>query len=570
MTSPPAPATPFPQLDQVLSRLKEGSRAFARLSIDDRIQLLERMRFGYRAIADESVVAACRAKGIDPSSTLSGEEWLLGPLLVIRNLRLLAESLREVKRYGAPRLERSAMRTLADGRLALRVYPTNKLDAALLYKHLGEAYFLPGVTADEVHEHQARFYRQRHDGRLCLVLGAGNVNAIPSMDCLYKMFVDGAACVLKMNPVNAYLGPLLERAFQPAIERGFLAVVYGGAEEGEYLARHPAVDEVQMTGSDRAHDALVWGPPGPERDARKRRSTPLLDKPIGSELGNISPVIVVPGPYTEDELAFQGLNIAGMVGNNASFNCVAARLLVTPRQWHRRGQLVEAVARGLSRVPPRKAYYPGAEERWRRFTEGRRGVRLFGEPGSDRLPIALLPDLDPADAREPMFSEEPWCPVLGEVSLPGAGAVEFLEQAVRFVNERVWGTLCAMLIVHPETQRDPAAAEAVEKAIRELRYGAVCVNTWAGAQFGLCTTPWGAHPSSTPQDIQSGRGFFHNTLLLEQVEKCVVRAPVKSWPIHPWFPGHRNLEGLGRRLVELEMEPSWLKLPGVAAAALAG
>ena len=46
-----------------------------------------------------------------------------------------------------------------------------------------------------------------------------------------KLFNQGKVCVLKMNPVNAYLGPILEEAFAEAIARGFLAIVYGGAEE---------------------------------------------------------------------------------------------------------------------------------------------------------------------------------------------------------------------------------------------------------------------------------------------------------------------------------------------------
>ena len=49
------------------------------------------------------------------------------------------------------------------------------------------------------------------------------------MDALYKMFVEGMVCVLKMNPVNEYLGPYLERALEPLIARGYLRIVYGGA-----------------------------------------------------------------------------------------------------------------------------------------------------------------------------------------------------------------------------------------------------------------------------------------------------------------------------------------------------
>ena len=557
-------------LGSVIGRVKEQARAFTRLSIPERIGLLRAIRGRYRRIAEESVIAACRAKGLDPDSPRAGEEWLIGPMIVIRNLRLLEESLASIQAHGVPRIPRQWMRTLPDGRLAIRVFPASRLESMLLPNHQAEVHLQPGVTADNVGEHQAHFYRKPHDGRLCAVLGAGNVNAIPPTDALYKMFVEGAVCVLKMNPVNEYVGPFIERAFQPLIERGYFAVVYGGPEEGRALVEHPLVDEVHMTGSDRTHDAIVWGPPGPESDERRRRGEPVLRKAITSELGNITPVIVVPGPYRDAELEYQARNVAGMVANNASFNCTAAKLLVVPKGWNGRDRFLAALERALELDAPRKAYYPGAQERWRRFTERRPDLRLIGSPQQGELAYAIIPDVDPGRADDPVFSQEPWCAVLAETRLDGADVPSFLDTAVRFLNERVWGTLSANLVVHPSTMRDPAGAVAVEKAIRDLRYGSVVVNTWTGAVFALGCTPWGGHPSSTLANIQSGRGWVHNTFMLEDVEKAVVRAPIRSTPIPPWFTGHRTVNALARKLVDLEMAPSWLKIPSVAATALRG
>jgi aldehyde dehydrogenase (NAD(P)+) len=565
-----APRTATQKLDELVSRTRDGALAFARLSVQERLRLVEEMREGYRTIAEQSVHAACQAKGIDPYSPTAGEEWLSGPIIVVRNLRLLSDSLKDIARKGAPRIDPSWVRKLSDGRLAINVYPVNALDAMLLPKHAAEVYLQPGVTLDNLAEHQASFYRHPHEGKVCLVLGAGNVNSIPPTDCAYKMFVEGTVCILKMNPVNAYLGPYLERAFRSAVEKGFFAVVYGGAEEGAYLINHPQIDQVHITGSDKTHDLIVWGPPGPDREARKRRNEPLLKKSITSELGNISPVIVVPGPYEEDELGFQADNIAGMVANNASFNCNAAKLLVTPRTWEQRAQLMDRVEKSIGQAPVRKAYYPGAEQRWRHFTEGRKGLRLVGKAQSGELPYALIPDVDPTRTDDFIFNEEPWCAVLSETGLLGNDPVSFLKNAVQFVNEELWGTLNATLVVHPKTLEDPAAQQAVDDAIRDLRYGAVAVNTWPATLFALGTAPWGAHPTSTLQDIQSGRGWVHNSLMLEEIEKCVMRAPLKSLPISLWFPGHKTLLQVARRLLDFEMDPSWLKVPGIATAALRG
>jgi aldehyde dehydrogenase (NAD(P)+) len=476
--------------------------------------------------------------------------------------------LREIQSEGTPHLERSWMKTLPDGRLAIKVFPTNSLDAMLLAKHEAWVHMEPGITPDNIREHQASFYKKPHDGKLCVVLGAGNVNSIPPTDVLYKMFVEGTVCILKMNPVNAYVGPFVERAFKPAMDRGFFAVVYGGAEEGGYLVNHPQVDEVHITGSDKTHDAMVWGPPGPEREARKRRKEPLLKKEISSELGNVSPVIVIPGPYGESELGYQADNVAGMVTNNASFNCNSAKLLVTQKEWAQRQAFVERVEKGLGKGAVRKAYYPGAEQRWKQFTDGRPGLKLIGNAAAGELPYAVIPNVDPTHADDRVFIQEPWCTVLSETALPAKDAAAFLEEAVKFVNERVWGTLCVTLVVHPKSEKDPVLGAAIERAIRELKYGSVVLNSWAGAVFGLGTAPWGGHPSSSLDDIQSGRGWVHNTFMLEGIEKCVLRAPVKAFPPAPWFPGHRSVHQLGQRLVEFEYSPSWLKVPGLATAAM--
>ena len=79
-----------------------GSHAWVKVSINERIALLEELRRAYHAIAEPSVRAACQAKGIDPESPTAGEEWLAGPLVVLRNLRLLVESLQDIQRHGAP------------------------------------------------------------------------------------------------------------------------------------------------------------------------------------------------------------------------------------------------------------------------------------------------------------------------------------------------------------------------------------------------------------------------------------------------------------------------------------
>ena len=343
------------------------------------------MQAGYLRVAERMVRAGCTAKGLTPGTPAEAEEWATGPWAVVRHLRLVAASLASLRRRGNTSI--GMVRRTADDQLNVRVFPANTIDGVLFAGITVDVRMEAGMTEAELHASRAGFYKgRRHDGRTVLILGAGNLPGIPVMDVVTKLFNEGKVCLLKMNPVNAYLGPFIAEAFAEAVRRNYLAVVYGGAEEGAYLAQHSGIDEIHLTGSHRTYDALMWGPPGPEQDARKARGTPLISKPMTAELGNVSPVLVVPGPYTDRELAFQAESIAGAFAHNASFNCNAPTMLVTPRGWPRRAGLLDAIERALAGAPVRRAYYPGATERWQRLTARRAGSGPWARPDRGSFP----------------------------------------------------------------------------------------------------------------------------------------------------------------------------------------
>ncbi len=382
---------------------------------------------------------------------------------------------------------------------------------------------------------------------MALVLGAGNVASIAPMDALTKLFSEKQTVLLKMNPVNAYLGPFIEEGFRALVERRFFRVVYGGAAEGAYLCQHAGVDEIHLTGSDRTHDAIVFGP-GEEGVRRKAERRPLLAKRITSELGNVSPVIVVPGPWRAGDFAFHAANIAGQLVNNAGCNCNAVRVVIQHAGWPGREKLLAAMRVVLAGIPPRRGYYPGAAERWQAYAAAHPDADRIGTPREGELPWLLAAGLDPGNADDICFTQEAFCSVASETALAAGDPVEFLERAVAFANETLWGTLNAGIIVHPASLRDPVVAAAVEQAIADLRFGTVSVNQWAAAGYAAVTTPWGGFAGSDIYDVRSGIGEVHNTPMFSRVQKNVIRGPFRVWPVPPWFPTCRNAHVIARRL----------------------
>ncbi|MGD8826113.1 MAG: aldehyde dehydrogenase family protein, partial [Myxococcales bacterium] len=364
-------------LDEALAILEDHKQEWAALDIDERIELLEHLREGMVEVAESWVVAAVEAKGLTFGTAEEGEEWMTGPATTLRNIQLLIASLQDIQEHGVPQLPKPAF-ARPDGQVVAPVLPANVWDSILFQGFTAEVWMQPEVTLDNLRENQAAFYREKDPkGRIALVLGAGNVASIGPMDALYKLFVEGQVVLLKMNPVNEYLGPFVDQAFAALRERGFFRVVYGGAAEGDYLCRHERVEEIHITGSDKTHDAIVFGV-GEEGEQRKSNGNPRNDKRLTCELGNVSPIIVVPGPWSNKDLDFHGVNIASSVVNNAGYNCSATRVVIQHQQWGKREALLDSIKKAFARAADRRPYYPGSKDRQQTFLEHHPDAELFG------------------------------------------------------------------------------------------------------------------------------------------------------------------------------------------------
>ena len=120
----------------------------------------------------------------------------------------------------------------------------------------------------------------------------------------------------------------------------------------------------------------------------------------------------------------------------------------------------------------------------------------------------------------------------------------------------------------------------LEDATSELAYGNVGVNAWTASGYLLPMATWGAYPGHTHDDIGSGIGVVHNTMLFDWPEKSVVYAPFHPFPRSiirgefnlspkpPWFVTHRNAHKVGERITRFAADPGWRRLPALFAAAL--
>lgn len=553
-------------IDSMIQRLLDAPVRKHGLSLERRIDLCRSCVETLMPTVDDWIDAGARGKQCPDRVDVMAEELLSGPLIAVRLLRLLEQSFSDLLLYGHTRLpqaEALPYERRIHGKSMLPIFPTLSLWDRLIFR---------GISADailmeraEPRKRHSDLYRQLQDtsvSKISLVLGAGNVSSVPFSDAIHKSLVCGHQVILKMNPVNAYLKPIFERAFAPLFQEGLLVAIEGDSQVGQALVDHPDVDDVHLTGSAHTHDRIVWGDDPQEILARKEAGTPRLTKPVTSELGNVSPWIIVPGVYSTKELTSQAMHLAASITNNAGFNCLATRVIVTCQNWPQRREFLRLLQQNLQSIPKRPAYYPGALERYRRFTQTN-----IDPDDSGCLPYRLL-ESQSIDQNPLVFQEESFTCVCVETPLASQTASQFLDEAVALCNLRLPGTLCASVSfpkLFVEQKR-----RIISQALGTLRYGCVSVNQWSALAYSLLTPPWGGAPGASLEDAQSGIGQVHNTYLLERVEKTILYGPLVNFPKPVWFPGHRNALRVGRELIGLYHQPSNYRLMKLFQHALMG
>ena len=563
-------------LDKAINILNTNKDNWVNLPISEKIPLFKSLSSKTSSVAKDWVDAAVKAKSINVNSPLSGEEWTSGPWALIYGAESMVGTLKALDNGKNPPIGK--IRSRPDGQLVANIFPYNIYHHLLLSGIRAEVWMQKNVNKDNFDDHIAQVYKSNsQNGNVSLVLGAGNVSSIPPLDVLDRLFAHLSVSILKMHPVNDYLKDIFEKIFEDFISAGFVQIVSGGADVGKYLCNHEEIDHIHITGGAKTYNSIVFGS-GEEGEKRKNQGEIQINKTITAELGCVTPIIVVPGPWSKADIKYQSENIATQKLHNASFNCIAGQVLVLPESWNLSNDLLEEVKSTISSTKLREPYYPGANDRHDAVKQTYGNCEQIDKNGSfSRL---LVTDLDYKSSNEYLFNNEVFVGALAQTFLPGESPKEYLLNTIKFCNEKLWGTLGANIIIHPKTIKE--LGPDLENIISELKYGSIGINTWCAMAFLTAECTWGAFPGHTANDIQSGNGVVHNTRLFDKPEKTVVYAPFSPFPrnllkgeIHmfpkpPWFVTNKQAHNVSRRFTYFQAKPGPFHLPGLFLDALRG
>ncbi len=546
--------TPVAALDVAVAELRAAADGWVRATPEARIRLLDEVIRATLPVADRWTELASRHEGLDPAGPDSAEESIVGPYIFVRGARLHRDAIRAIARAGVPHIP-GPVRTLPDGRVTARVFPAGLVDRATYIGTDADVWMDRAVTAESLPSTMATPYRQPPPGRVCLVLGGGNASSIGPLDVLHKLFVELQVVVLKMHPVMAHLDEVQAAALAPLVRAGVLRIVHGGAAGGW---RTSPVTRAWTRSTSPAPTAptrpssIGTGPGGRGPQAPRRPgAAQAVHRGAGQPDARSS---WCPAAGARRTWTTTPRTSSTMLTNNAGFNCTTSRVIVTA------GGL--AAARRADGPDPARAW-PRCRRAWP-TTRGRRsGSRpsarctrrrsASARPGDGHLPWMLIPDLSPDAVGDPCYRIEAFCSVTAETTIDAPDAAAFLERAVRFANETLWGTLNATLIVDPRTARDPAVGPRCRAGDRRPALRDGLAQPLVGDRVRPRDHAVGrvSRATSAP-DIGSGTGFVHNPLMFERVEKTVVRSPFRAWPKPIWFAGHRTAHRVVPHLVRFE------------------
>ena len=314
--------------------------------------------------------------------------------------------------------------------------------------------------------------------------------------------------------------------------------------------------------------------PGEEGAARKAAGPPRLEKPITSELGGVSPIIVVPGSGQAD-LRFQAEHVATQRLHNGGFNCIAAQVVVLSSDWAQKDAFLDRLRAALGARARAPGLVPGQRRR------GCRARALY--PGAE---AARRHAGGPAHRPRPRRRRR--AGLHARVLRPGARRgraarhrAAFLDAAVDAVNQRLAARSAptSSPIPRPLARSAPALRGRDRRAA--LRHGSR--STPGPASATSRRAPPGARSPATPWTTSRAASASSTTPCCSTTPsarscagrsgRCPARCSTASSPICPSRRGsstNRTAATTGRRLTAFAADPSWSALPGIFASALRG
>ena len=533
-------------IDRNISKLRVNSSEFLNLSKENLITMLDQTIDNIKTISYYWATLSSEKKGILNKSK-EGEEWVGGPFACIYAIQYFKDSLMNEDGLDKENFD--------DSNKSYKVFPTKNIEKLTFPFVEGEVRFGKNLSFDQINEYRGFANRFKNNKpKITLVLGAGNVSSIPVLDALFHMIAYKSVIYMKLNPVNDYLLPIFIQIFEPFISRGYMIIAEGDKDASEYLTQHDGFHQTHLTGSKFTYENIVYGRILDDKERSLKTLPKVNKKPITTELGNVTPIIVHPGNWSRAEIKHQAKKIVTAKLTNSGFNCIAAQVIVLPKGWKHTQKLKDEIIFYLKKVGDTTSYYPGASETLKELIQNENYDQVNNL--SCNTPF-LVSDLD---LEKEYANREVWSTVLYFKEIPFSSHENYALNSIDYVNNELWGNLGVSVLIKNHKKKTNQVI--LNTYVEELKYGNVAINEWSALGGMIPTLPWGGYPGNKDNDIQSGQGYVHNSLLFESPLKGVVYSKFRvSRLIEPGlFVTNNKAHRIGKHLTYYQATNSKINL----------
>jgi hypothetical protein len=533
-------------IDRNISKLRVNSAEFLNLDKTNLISMLEQTVDNIKTISYYWASLSSEKKG-HLTKSKEGEEWIGGPFSCIYALQYFIDYLQNDDGLDVTKFDESTK--------SYKVFPTKNIEKLLFPFLEGEIRFGKNLNFNQINEYRGFANRfNNNKPKITLILGAGNVSSIPVLDALFHMIAHKSVIYIKLNPVNDYLLPIFTQVFEPFISRGFMIITEGDMEASKYLTEHEGFQQIHLTGSNYTYENIVYGRTLSDKERSLKTLPKINKKPITTELGNVTPIIVHPGNWSRAEIRHQAKKIVTAKLNNSGFNCIAAQVIILPKNWKHTDKLKRDIKYYLKKVGDTTSYYPGASENLNDLVQTENYDQINNLSCSTPF---LVSDLN---LEKEYANKEVWSTALYFQELPYSTYENFCSKAVDYVNNHLWGNLGVTVLIKNHKKKTNQGI--LNTYIEELKYGTVAINEWSALGFVIPTLPWGGYPGNKDNDIQSGQGYVHNALLFESPQKGIVYSRFRLSPLidPPWFVTNKKAHRIFRHLTYYQATKSKINL----------
>ena len=532
-------------IDRFISTLRTKSKEFNSISNVQLASMLEETISNIKEVSYFWATICSDNKGTTKTPA-EGEEWLGGPFASVLATQYYIKSLINDDDLVEGNFNNSEN--------SYKVFPNNFIERITFPFINAKVYFNKSMSFEDINKFRGFSKRYDIEPSITLVLGAGNFSSIPYLDVLYHLITRRSVILLKLNPVNDYLKPVFEKVFKNFIERGYIIVTNGNINESKYMATHPGINHIHLTGSDKTYEDIVYGRELTGNERSIKTLSKINPKPITSELGNVTPIIIHPGKWSTSDIKYQARKIVTGKLNNNGFNCIAAQVVVLPDGWGHTETLIKYVKYYMNKSKDRKAYYPDSIERLTKLEKDKSYERV------NSLSCTTPHLTREIKAYNKYELDEVWSSTIYFRKIAYSNAEDYVKKSIDYCNNELWGNLGVSVII--KNHNNKFNKHITNSYIENLKYGTIAINEWAAIGYIIPQLPWGGFPGNKDNDIQSGQSVVHNSMLFESPLKGIVETKFRISRLidPPWFITNRKSRRLFMNLTYFQINNTKINL----------